>query len=153
MDCTGMICRNSLPCSQPQERAARISTGYKQENGDYPARDYAGMTSRPCHRIARPAQTFIVPVLQGSDRMGKSPPCPNECRTVSSNARTRRRHMFRACIRACDANRRQRTVPQSLHPSFNHQTNKIRNPDEYIFYSIEYIMYSCWKHSSPQRPG
>jgi hypothetical protein len=25
--------------------------------------------------------------------------------------------------------------------------------NEYIFYSIEYIMYSCWKRSSRQRPG
>ena len=43
--------------------------------------------------------------------MCTSPPCPNDCRTVARNAKTRRRHMFRAYIRAYDAHRRQRTVP------------------------------------------
>ncbi|MCX6681425.1 MAG: hypothetical protein NTY71_00340 [Methanoregula sp.] len=43
--------------------------------------------------------------------MCTSPPCPNDCRTVARDAKTRRRHMFRTYVRVYDAHRRQRSVP------------------------------------------
>ncbi|MCK9591005.1 MAG: hypothetical protein M0Q91_03190 [Methanoregula sp.] len=43
--------------------------------------------------------------------MCTSPPCPNDCQTVSRNARSGQRHMFRTYIRIYDARRRQHYVP------------------------------------------
>jgi hypothetical protein len=43
--------------------------------------------------------------------MCTSPPCPNECRTILQNSRTKRQHMYRAYIKVRDGRSRQHPVP------------------------------------------
>jgi hypothetical protein len=43
--------------------------------------------------------------------MCKTPPCPNDCRTVLRNTRTRQQHMSRTYIRVYDEKRKQHYIP------------------------------------------
>jgi hypothetical protein len=69
------------------------------------------MPSRPCHKTSHQPKSLSLWYLRDLIVCAKAPPAKNDCRTVSRDAKTRRRHMFRAYIRVYDAHRRQHAVP------------------------------------------